>query len=200
MAQERETQQDSFAQTSLDNVDLSDVVSPFETPEPEATEHLVPIFEKIDRGRNFAISQKQALSSHYPLRHKRLKAFDQSPIEKSTYKRSLAEVDDIKLEVDDLSRPDPDLSCLEFKPGDFYEKPVFIAAGDLKEIADIIKGSNAVLDEEEVDPEVLEVLEEEMSRGIIGGEEPTQYSEMIASDIRKKTYPLEDSFEHDSRP
>lgn len=50
------------------------------------------------------------------------------------------------------------------------------------------------------DPDIIDILVEEQSRGQIGGREPTQIQNLTYIDPRKNMSPAQDSFDHQSRP
>lgn len=204
MAQERP--ENLLIPDEAGSIDLSGIVSPFEIQDHEepitAPRIEEPLQEKFERSISFARQQTHALKVHYPLRHRRASQIIEDPVKTQTYRKILTTAQAKSLEETDQTSPDPDFSNLEYKPPESDEQHayVFMSVRDLEEIGKIIKSPNAVLVEEDFDPEIIEVLTEDMNRGIVGGNEPTQYDDMITSDIRKKTYPIEDSFEHDSRP
>jgi len=51
-----------------------------------------------------------------------------------------------------------------------------------------------------VDSEITDLFIEDQLRANGNGVEPSQYDNLIASDVRKNTYPAEDSFGHNSHP
>lgn len=86
------------------------------------------------------------------------------------------------------------------KPGDPNTEPL-TNTNQLHGAFRLIDLTNEIEEtDEDFDPEILEAFREDMEKGMVGGEEPTQYDYMIPSDIRKKDYPIEDSYDDDSRP
>jgi len=61
-------------------------------------------------------------------------------------------------------------------------------------------GSYRSILSEVADPETVELFVQDQLRTQGAGVEPSQYDNMIPSDVRKNTYPAEDSFGHNSHP